>query len=111
MKKQILIVEDDEIIASIISQMLEKKGYSIVGITTSGEDAIMKSASLEPDLVLMDIRLSGLMDGVTAAGFIFQLFFRPIVFLTAMYDDEQLDKASIAQPLGFILKPFTERDL
>ena len=111
MKKQILIVEDDEIIASIISQMLERKGYSIIGITPSGEDAIMKSAALKPDLVLMDIHLSGLMDGVTAARFIFQLFSYPIVFLTAMFDDEQLEKAKIAQPLGFILKPFTDRDL
>ncbi len=110
-KKQILIVEDDEIIANIISQMLEKRGYSIAGKTASGEDAIMKSAALEPDLVLMDIKLSGLLDGVTAARFIFQLFFCPIIFLTAMCDSKQLEHAKSAQPLGFILKPFTEQDL
>jgi len=110
-KNQILIVEDDEIIANIISQMLEKRGYSIAGCTPSGEDAIMKSAALQPDLVLMDIKLSGLMDGVTAARFIFQLFFCPIIFLTAMCDDTLLEQAKSAQPLGFILKPFTDRDL
>jgi len=110
-KKQILIVEDDEIIANIISQMLEKRGYSIAGKTDSGEGAVMKSAALEPDLVLMDIKLNGLLDGITAARFIFQLFFCPIIFLTAMCDDTQLDQAKSAQPLGFILKPFTEQDL
>jgi PAS domain S-box-containing protein len=110
-KKQILIVEDDEIIANIISQMLEKRGYSIAGKTDSGEDAIMKSAALDPDLVLMDIKLNGLLDGVTAARFIFQLFFRPIIFITAMCDTTQLEQAKSAQPLGFILKPFTEQDL
>ena len=92
-KKQILIVEDDEIIANIISQMLEKRGYSIAGKTDSGEGAVMKSAALEPDLVLMDIKLNGLLDGITAARFIFQLFFCPIIFLTAMCDDTQLDQA------------------
>lgn len=109
--KQILIVEDDEIIASIISQMLEKTGYSVAGKTDSGEDAIMKSATLEPDLVLMDIKLHGLLDGITAARFIFQLFFCPIIFLTAMCDSKQLEQAKSAQPLGFIYKPFTEKDL
>jgi PAS domain S-box-containing protein len=110
-KNKILIVEDDEIISSIISQMLERRGFNIVGRVTSGEDAIMKSAALEPDLVLMDITLNGLLDGITAARFIFQLFFFPIVFLTAMCDDTQLDRAKSAQPLGFIIKPFTERNL
>jgi CheY-like chemotaxis protein len=110
-KNRILIVEDDDIIAGIISQMLERKGYSIIGRTASGEDAIMKSAALEPDLVLMDINLSGLLDGVTAAQFIFQLFFCPIVFLTAMFDDTLLERVKSAQPLGFIIKPFTDRDL
>ena len=108
---RIMIVEDDDIIANIISQMLEKKGYSVVGKIASGEEAIMKSAALKPDLVLMDITLRGSMDGVSAAGLIFQLFHYPIIFLTAMCDDAQLDHAKSAEPLGFIYKPFTERDL
>jgi CheY-like chemotaxis protein len=108
---RIMIVEDDDIIANIISQMLEKKGYSVVGKIASGEDAIMKSAALKPDLVVMDITLRGLMDGVSAAGLIFQLFHYPIIFLTAMCDDAQLDHAKSAEPLGFIYKPFTEKEL
>jgi CheY-like chemotaxis protein len=108
---RILIVEDDEIIANLISAMLEKKGYSIVGKIASGEESIIRVAELEPDLILMDISLAGVMDGVTAAGFIFQLFQFPIVFLTALCDDQLLERAKNAQPLGYILKPFTDRDL
>ncbi|MFA5268979.1 MAG: response regulator [Methanoregula sp.] len=108
---RILIVEDDEIIANLISVMLEKKGYSIVGKVASGEESIIRAAELEPDLILMDINLAGIMDGVTAATFIFQLFQYPIVFLTALCDDQLLDRAKNAQPLGYVIKPFTDRDL
>jgi two-component system, response regulator PdtaR len=108
---RILIVEDDEIIANLISVMLEKKGYNIVGKTGSGEESIIKAAELEPDLIMMDIGLAGVMDGVTAARFIFQLFQYPIVFLTAHCDDFLLERAKNAQPLGYILKPFTDREL
>jgi two-component system, response regulator PdtaR len=108
---RILIVEDDDIIANLISTMLEKKGYSIVGKIASGEESIIKAAELEPDLILMDINLAGIMDGVAAARFIFQLFQYPIVFLTALCDDQLLERAKGAQPLGYILKPFTVQDL
>jgi CheY-like chemotaxis protein len=108
---RILIVEDDEIIANLITLMLERKGYSIVGTCASGEESIRKSAELEPDLIFMDINLSGIMDGVTAAQYIFQLFHFPIIFLTAMCDDSLLDRAKHAQPYGYLLKPFTDREL
>jgi len=108
---RILIVEDDEIIANLISVMLEKKGYSIVGKVAFGEESIIRAAELEPDLILMDINLAGIMDGVTAATYIFQLFQYPVVFLTALCDDQLLDRAKNAQPLGYVIKPFTDRDL
>jgi len=108
---RIMIVEDDEIISNLISTMLEKKGYAVVGKISSGEEAIIKSAELEPDLILMDIGLEGKMDGVAAARYIFQLFHYPIVFLTAHADDGLLDRAKHSQPLGYILKPFTDKEL
>ena len=77
---RILIVEDDEIICNLITTMLEKKGYAVVGKISSGEEAIVKAAELEPDLVLMDIHLEGVMDGVAAARYIFQLFHYPDCF-------------------------------
>jgi len=108
---RILIVEDDEIIRNLISTMLERHGYSIIGQVSSGEEAIVMAAEWEPDLVLMDIGLSGKMDGVAAARFIYQLFHIPIVFLTAHCDDSLIERAKNAQPLGYILKPFTDKDL
>lgn len=108
---RVLIVEDDEIIANLITLMLEKKGYTIVGKSASGEESIRKAAELEPDLILMDINLNGQMDGVTAARYIFQLFYFPIIFLTALCDDNLLERAKSAQPYGYLLKPFTDREL
>lgn len=108
---RILIVEDDEIISNLITTMLERKGYHVVGRIPSGEESILKAAELEPDLVMMDISLSGQMDGVAAARYIFQLFHIPIVFLTAHCDDTLLERAKGAQPLGYILKPFTDKEL
>lgn len=108
---RILVVEDDDIISNLISTMLEKKGYSVVGRVSTGEESILKAAELEPDLILMDIHLDGKMDGVAAARFIFQFFHYPIVFLTALCDDSLLERAKHAQPLGYILKPFTDKDL
>lgn len=108
---RILIVEDDEIIRNLITTMLERKGYAVAGQISSGEEAIVKAAELEPDLVLMDIGLSGKLDGVAAARYIFQLFQVPIVFLTAHCDDSLIERAKTAQPLGYILKPFTDKDL
>ncbi|HVN73006.1 MAG TPA: response regulator [Methanoregula sp.] len=108
---RILVVEDDEIIGNLISTMLERKGYSVIGQVMSGEEAIIKSAELEPDLVLMDINLCGILDGVSAARYIFTLFQVPIIFLTALSDDSLLERAKGAQPYGFIMKPFTDKEL
>jgi CheY-like chemotaxis protein len=108
---RILIVEDDEIISNLITTMLERKGYHVIGRVASGEEAILKAAELEPDLVMMDITLSGQMDGIAAARFIFQLFHIPIIFLTAHCDDTLLERAKGSQPLGYILKPFTDKEL
>lgn len=108
---RILIVEDDEIIRNLISTMLQRKEYVIAGESGSGEEAILMAAALLPDLVLMDITLAGKMDGVTAARFIFQLFQVPVVFLTAHCDDSLIERAKGAQPLGYILKPFTDKEL
>jgi CheY-like chemotaxis protein len=108
---RILIAESDEIVANLISMMLEKKGYSIVGKTASGEESIIRAAELEPDIILMDISLGGVMDGVTAARYLFQLFAFPIVFLTALRDDLLLERVKDAQPLAYIHVPFTAHTL
>jgi CheY-like chemotaxis protein len=108
---QILIVEDDEIISNLISVILEKKGYAVAGKVTSGEDAIMKAAELQPDLVLMDISLSGAFDGITAAQYIYSIFRIPVIFLTGQCDDAILARAKATEPYGFLLKPFTSNEI
>jgi CheY-like chemotaxis protein len=104
---RILIVDDDTIITHLISAMLQKKGYNIVGIVDTGEEAVVKSAELNPDLVIMDVNLSGSMDGMDAAHYIFQLFHYPIIFITGITEEEKLDRIKYSQPYGIIFKPFT----
>lgn len=108
---KILIVEDDTIIAMELSERLKELTYDIAGIVPSGEAAIKKAGESRPDLVLMDIRLSGKMDGVEAAEKIKDHFDIPVIYLTAYVDDETLLRAKKSEPFGYILKPFDSRVL
>jgi two-component system cell cycle sensor histidine kinase/response regulator CckA len=108
---QILIVEDDSIIALELKDRLQSLGYNVRAMTPSGEDAIAKADDLRPDLVLMDIRLRGELDGVEAAAKIRECFDIPVVYLTAYADKDTLQRAKITEPYGYILKPFEEREL
>lgn len=104
---RILIVDDDTIITHLITAMLQKKGYNVVGVVDTGEEAIGISADRSPDLIVMDVNLSGSMDGMDAAHYIFQLFHIPIIFITGISDEERLDRIKCSQPYGIIFKPFT----
>lgn len=104
---RILIVDDDSIITHLVSTMLQKKGFNIVGIVAKGEESLLKAAELNPDLVIMDVNLSGSMDGMDAAHYIFQLFHYPIIFITGISDEEKLERVKCSQPYGIIFKPFT----
>jgi DNA-binding NarL/FixJ family response regulator len=108
---QILIVEDDEIISNLIGVIIEKKGYAVAGKVTTGEEAVMKAAECLPDLVLMDINLAGSLDGISAAQYIYSIFRIPVIFLTGQCDDATLNRAKVAEPYGFILKPFTSNEI
>ena len=108
---RILVVEDEGIIAKDIKNILSFLGYSVIGIASSGEEAIEKAMEMHPDLVLMDIVLEGDMDGVKAAEHIRDRFDIPVVYLTAYSDDTTLQRAKITEPYGYILKPFQEREL
>ncbi|MGH8056619.1 MAG: ATP-binding protein [Candidatus Entotheonellia bacterium] len=108
---QILVVEDESIVASDIRRRLTNLGYAVVGMAASAQEAIEKAAENHPDLVLMDIVLKGPTDGVEAAEYIRAHLDIPIVYLTAYADDRTLQRAKITEPFGYILKPFEERDL
>jgi two-component system cell cycle sensor histidine kinase/response regulator CckA len=108
---QVLIVEDDNIIAMDIKSRLQVLGYAVSAVVSSGQEAIEKAAETQPDLVLMDIRLRGPMDGVEAAERIRTRFDIPVVYLTAHADESTLQRAKLTEPYGYILKPFEEREL
>jgi len=107
----ILIVEDENIIAMDIQFMLENLGYKISGVVSSGEDSIKKASNMLPDLILMDIKLKGKIDGVSAANQIYKSLRIPIVYLTAYSDNTTMDRAKETMHFGFISKPFEEKEL
>jgi len=110
-KKQILVVEDESIVAEVIRRSLLNLGYEVLAVVSTGEKAIKKVEELSPDLVLMDIMLKGEMDGIEAAEQIRSSFNIPIVYLTAYSDQKIMERAKITEPYGYILKPFREREL
>ena len=108
---RILVVEDQRLVAADIENTLKKLGYVVVGNVASAEDAISKSDQLRPELVLMDVRLRGEMDGIEAAEVIRDRFNVPVVYLTAYADEETILRAKKTTPFGYLVKPFNEREL
>ncbi len=111
MKVRILIVEDEALTALALQKQLQNLGHEVCGVTASGEEAVTLAGSCRPDLVLMDIQLSGAMTGIEAAGQIRQAFSLPVVYLTAHADERLLEEVKKTYPYGFLLKPFDERNL
>jgi PAS domain S-box-containing protein len=108
---RILIVEDEIVVALDIQERLTGLRYEVTDYVPSGEQALAAAERQRPNLVLMDIRLQGEMDGVTAAGLIRERFRLPVVFLTANSEDATLERAKRTEPYGYILKPFDDREL
>ena len=109
--ESILIVEDEQIVAEDIGESIRHMGYTVCSIEGNGESAISAAATLFPDLILMDISLSGSMNGIDAAERIIRKQEIPIIFLTAFADSQIIERAKVIQPYGYILKPFDEREL
>ncbi|MCQ1539526.1 response regulator [Methanocalculus taiwanensis] len=105
------IVEDESIVAMDLKSRLQSRGYDVLGISGSGEDAVEKIRQHKPDIVLMDIVLKGEMDGITAAGIVREELRIPVVYLTAYADTQTLDRAKQTEPYGYIIKPFKESDV
>ncbi|MGA9382210.1 MAG: response regulator, partial [Phormidium sp.] len=113
MKKNIklLIVEDELIAAENISRNLKQQGYEIVGLVSTGEEAIKEAIANHPDLILMDIMLPGDIDGIKAAYIIRTQLQIPIVYMTAYADNDTLEKAKHTEPYGYLVKPFKPQDV
>jgi CheY-like chemotaxis protein len=104
---RILVVEDERLIAIDLQRRLTRLGYAVVALAASGMEAIQKALALHPDLVLMDIRLQGEMDGVEAAQQIISAAAIPVVFMTAYVDEETQQRVRATSPWGCLYKPFT----
>ena len=111
LKHNILIVEDEGIVARDLQLTLERLGYRVAGTTASGEVAIEMARCHLPDLVLMDIVLKGQLDGIEAAAQIREALGIPVIYLTAYADKETMEWAKLTQPLGYLLKPFEDWEL
>ncbi|MEW6328337.1 MAG: response regulator [Thermodesulfobacteriota bacterium] len=107
----ILVVEDEGIVAEDIRSSLESLGYTVSAVVSSGQEAIRKAEEYKPDLVLMDIVLKGEIDGIEAANQIRLCFNIPVVYLTAYADERTMDRAKVTEPFGYIVKPFEDREL
>ena len=111
MTKNVLVVEDDEIIQQVLEWRLHSLGYTVCAKAATAEDAITCAGEKKPDVVLMDISLKGQTDGIEAAAAIKKMFQLPVVFLTASSREEDLERAKKVHPDGFIVKPFNDTDI
>lgn len=109
--RKIMIVEDEAIVAMQLEESLKKLGYEVVGVASRGNDAIRIAKDTWPDLILMDIRLEGSMDGIETAESINQFYAIPVIFLTAYSDDKTISRVIRTGSYGFMTKPFNERTL
>jgi signal transduction histidine kinase len=111
LSKQILVVEDEALIAADLQKRLCRLGYPTPVIAGSGEDALQCAHAAAFDLVLMDIHLTGRMDGIATAQALQQCRATPVVYLTALSDPETLHRAKLSGPFGYLVKPVREADL
>jgi CheY-like chemotaxis protein len=107
----ILLVEDERIVARDLQMILDKAGYRVVATAASGLQAILKAEETQPDLILMDVMLSDRMSGIDAACRIREKREIPIIYLTANGDQAVLEQAKATEPIAFILKPFSEPEI
>jgi len=110
-KSRILIVEDERITSDHLRRLLKRLGYEVVGIASNGTEALDRLKTVYPDLLLVDIGLPGILDGVQIAQQAREDHDIPVVFLTAFSDPDTIARARISEPYGFIVKPFVEEEL
>lgn len=108
---RILVVEDQRLVAADLEDTLKRLGYQVAGSVASAEAAVAKALEVLPDLALMDIRLSGDVDGIQAATEIRARLDIPVIYLTAYADEDTVSRAMRTSPFGYLIKPFNEREL
>ncbi|MDH5598648.1 MAG: response regulator, partial [Cyclobacteriaceae bacterium] len=111
MSREILIVEDEALIALSLKEQIEGFGYLVSDIVDTGESVIDSVIREKPDLILMDINLKGSMDGIEAASTVTKKFDIPIIFLTSYSNKEVIERAKKIAPYGYIIKSIEESNL
>ncbi|MDE2430470.1 MAG: response regulator, partial [Burkholderiales bacterium] len=107
MPSRVLIVEDESIVALDLQRRLIRLGYDVPRVVASHDQALRGVTELSPDIVLMDIHISGDIDGIDTAAKIHV----PVIYLTAYSEEKTLERAKATQPYGYLVKPFSEREL
>ncbi|WP_295624132.1 EAL domain-containing protein [uncultured Nitrosomonas sp.] len=108
---KILIIEDEKIVALDLKRRLSKLGYEITGMTTNGQEALALISQAPPNIILMDIHIQGNMDGIEVASIVQKTHSIPIIYLTAHSEEQTLIRAKATKPYGYLLKPFSDREL
>lgn len=109
--QNVLIVEDEALIAMDLCFMMKDLGFKPLGVASSGEESLRKAEALRPDLILMDIKIKGDMDGIIAAGEIFSRFRIPTVYMTAYSDSQTFKRMNRPGTLGCLIKPLEPIEL
>lgn len=110
-KYDVLVAEDEAVIALEIKQVLSRNNYNVVGIVRTGEDLVKESATKNPDIIVSDIRLKGNINGIEAAKTIHKSKNIPVIFVTGYGDYATYQKALKVSPIDYLLKPFSENRL
>lgn len=110
-KARIMVVEDEAVISMEIQDRLARMGHSVCGTAASGDEAVSVATAKRPDLILMDVHLRGEVDGVQTAQKIHDRIEIPVIYLTAFADDRTVERARLTEPYGYLIKPFSEKEL
>jgi signal transduction histidine kinase len=108
---RVLLVEDERIVALHLRQQLGKLGYAVAAVAASGDEALRQIEAQHPDVVLMDIHIEGPIDGIETTARMAADPRIPVIYLTAYAEDTTLERARATRPYGYLLKPFSEREL
>jgi signal transduction histidine kinase len=108
---RIMVVEDERIVAMHLRQQLIKLGYDVPAPLASGDVALQQVEQMQPDLILMDIHIDGQVDGIETAARLPRKYHIPVIYLTAYSEPATLERARATKPYGYLIKPFSEREL
>ena len=108
---RVMVVEDERVVAFNLCQTLKRLGYNTDSVASSGHAALELIAERPPDIVLMDIHIDGDIDGIETVSRIPSGLLVPVIYLTAFAEESTLERARATNPYGYLLKPFSEREL